>query len=268
MSHTHIVGQTHLLEKLNSYTLQTLPKTLMFLGEEGCGKHCITEYLANKFGFDLIKIEESITTDDLIEFNQKTVSTLYLIDLTRFTEKQQNQFLKFIEEPASSVYIVLTANSEIGVLPTILNRCVKFTFEPYTVEQLREFLFLAWVENDLFYKICRTPGKLVNVNDKIFSDLCALCTTIITKIQVASYANTLSIATKINYKDTYDKFDFNLFFDTLEYLALENYKETNQELSFKIYLITNQFKQKLLNKTVAKENFMLNFLTQLWKETR
>lgn len=265
-----IVGQERLLAKLNNYTLETLPRTLLFLGEDGCGKHTVTKYLAEKLNIDLIVLDENIEAETLIDFSQKTVPTLYLIDLAKFTEKQQNQFLKFIEEPANSVYIILIANSEMGILPTILNRCIKFMFEPYTIDQLKEFSWMNSVEdNELIYKVCNTPGKLANIDNKIFTNLINLCGVIITKVSAATYANTLSIATKINYKDNYDRFDFNLFFDTLEYLAFEHYRSTSQELSFKIYLLVNQFKQKKLNKfTLNKEAFVLNFLTQLWKETR
>ena len=37
----NFIGQRKLLEKLNKYTRETLPKTLLFLGDEGCGKHTV-----------------------------------------------------------------------------------------------------------------------------------------------------------------------------------------------------------------------------------
>lgn len=259
-----IVGQTKLLEKLNNYTLITLPKTLLFLGEDGCGKHTMINYITEKIGLDLVELTDKITAEQLTEFTYKTTPTAYLINLTNFDEKKQNQFLKFIEEPGEYIFIMLIANSEMGILPTILNRCVKYKLEPYSKEELQEISGSAF-DNEWVYKICKTPGQITALNLQTFTDMCQLCNTIITKIKTASYANTLTIATKINYKEDYNKFDFDLFFNALEFIAFETFKETNNEDSFKVYQITNQFKQARLNKAISKETFVLNFLTQLWE---
>jgi hypothetical protein len=93
-----------------------------------------------------------------------------------------------------------------------------------------------------------------------------LCVKLVTKIGAASYANTMSIYAKINCKEDYSKFDFNLFFNTLEYAAFTDFKNTGSEDSFKVYQITNRFKQARVNKAIVKDAFVLNFLTQLWKE--
>lgn len=265
---TTIIGQEKLLAKINSYTYETLPKTMLFIGEKGCGKHHISKYIAGKFGFDTFEITDKIEADDLIEFTQKTIPTIYLIDIVNFSEKQQNQFLKFIEEPAASVYVILLADSEIGILPTILNRCIKFVFEEYSIEQLKSFTWLAQSSNEVFYKICRTPGKLNAIDSKSFENLAALCKIVVAKITASNYANTLGLSTKVNCgKDTYDRFDIDLFLDTLEYFALEDYKATNNQISLKIYKITSQFRQKKFG-SVKADAFMYAYLTQLWKETR
>lgn len=263
-----VIGQDKLLSKINNYTYETLPKTMLFLGETGCGKHHLSKYIADKFGFDLAELTESINSDNLIEFAQRTIPTLYIINIANFTEKQQNQFLKFIEEPADSVYISLLANSEVGVLPTILNRCIKFVFDDYTVEQLKAFTWLANSDNELFYKICRTPGKLSAIDDKSFNNLVMLCNAVITKITTANYANTLSLATKLNCKkDTFDRFDVDLFFDTLKYLAFEDFKNNNNLVSFKIYSLTSEAQQKKVG-NLKLDAFMYNYFIRLWKETR
>lgn len=259
------IGQRKLQEKLNKYTRETLPKTLLFLGDEGCGKHTLIKMLAEKCTLDVIEISEKFDAEQLIDFTQKTVPTAYIINLTGFTEKQQNQFLKFIEEPSESVFVMLMANSEIGILPTILNRCVKLRFEQYSREELQAIANTN-ITNDLVFEVCKTPGMLTGLDTKTFNDLYELCVKLVTKIRVASYANTMSIFTKINCKDEYSKFDFNLFFNTLEYVAFTDFKNTLNEDSFKVYQITNRFKQARINKTIAKESFILNFLTQLWKE--
>lgn len=262
-----LVGQSSLVTKLNNYTLQTLPKTLLFLGEQGCGKHYLASYVSQLFNIKLHIITPEVTADDLIEFSQNPLTTLYLIDLNNFTEKQQNQFLKFIEEPTSTVYIILITKSESGILPTILNRCIKYYFEPYTPEQLKEISGNNEAANSIIYQICNTPGKLFNNSLSSIKDAYNLCMTLTEKLSQASWANTLKISTMINYKEDYNKIDFNLFFDTLEFVSFNYYKANNTKLSWIIYNITNKAKQIMIDKIIVKENFMLNFLTKLWKET-
>lgn len=259
----NIVGQTKLLSIIDSYTLQTLPKTLMFVGPKGCGKHTFTQYIINKFKFDFIEITENTSVDNLDEFLFRTIPTCYLIDLNKFSEKQQNQFLKFIEEPSKSVYVILIANSEAGVLNTVLNRCTKYHFEPYTKEQIERIINST--VNELAFTIFKTPGKLLNLTENDFQNIMDLADKLVHKINCASYAATLAISTKINYKDLYNKIDFNLFFDVVEHLALEDFKSTENKQSLTIFTITNKFKQYATQQNLIKETLMLNYLTTLWE---
>lgn len=257
----NIIGQTKLLSKINA--MEHLPKTLMFLGPAGCGKHTIAKYAAEKFGLDFVEIEEFMSVQDLEDYTYKTIDTLYLINLNKFTEKQQNQFLKFIEEPSKSVYIILIANSEAGILNTILNRSIKYHLEPYTKEQIAQITNTS--VNDLAFKIFQTPGKLLNLTEQSFREVLNLANIVVHSINRATYSNILTVSTKINYKDLYNKIDFNLFFDAVEYLALEDYKNNKTEQSLTVFKITNQFKQYTTQQNLIKEILMINYLTILWE---
>jgi len=257
----NIIGQTKLLSKINA--MEYLPKTLMFLGTVGCGKHTIAKYTAERFGLDFVEIEESVSAQDLEDYTHKTLDTLYLINLNKFTEKQQNQFLKFIEEPSKSVYIILIANSEAGILNTILNRSIKYHLEPYTKEQIEQITNTT--VNELAFNIFQTPGKLLNLTEPSFNDVMGLANTVVHSINRATYPNALVVSTKINYKDLYNKIDFDLFFDAVEYLALEDYVNNKTEQSLTVFKTTNQFKQYATQQNLIKEILMINYLTTLWE---
>lgn len=261
---TNIIGQTKLLNIIDSYyAKQALPKTLLFVGPAGCGKHTMSKYIAEKFDLDFVEVSEDVDSSDLEDFLFSTINTLYLIDLNKFSEKQQNQFLKFIEEPSKSVYISLIANSEVGVLNTVLNRCTKHYFESYTKEQVVQ-ITNANVP-DLAFEIFKTPGKLLNITEGSFKAILDLADKVVHKINSATYPNALTVSTKINYKDIYNKIDFNLFFDVVEYLALEDYKATANHQSFIVFDITNKFKQYATQQNLIKEILMINYLTTLWE---
>ena len=264
---TTIIGQEKLLGIIDSYyEKQTLPKTMMFIGPAGCGKHTVARYVAEKFELDFVEIDESVTSEDLENYLFSTIDTMYLINLNKFSEKQQNQFLKFIEEPTKPVFVTLIANSEVGVLTTVLNRCTKHYFDLYTQEQIAQITNTS--VNELAFNIFKTPGKLLNLTEASFQAILNLADKVVHKMSLAPYPNALVVSTKINYKDLYNKIDFALFLDVVEYLAIEDYKVTANKQSFTVFTITNKFKQHATQANLIKEILMINYLTTLWEAVR
>ena len=110
-----VIGQEKIVKILEGYTLQTAPKTMLFLGQKGCGKHWIANAFANQLGLDCVNInvaELSSSTDlrnKLIEIYQCAVDKLYVFNLDGANPTRQNVLLKFIEEPTSTMHFILTA---------------------------------------------------------------------------------------------------------------------------------------------------------------
>ena len=263
-----VIGQEKLVKALEGYTLETAPKTILFLGQSGCGKSWIANAFAKQLDLEVVVVQPDSTAEKLIEYYQCPINKMYLIDLKEITEKDQNKFLKFIEEPSKTMNIILMAESTVGILPTILNRCVKYVFEPYTPEQLKQFDWAVNCSEEIAYEICKTPGQLLELSADNLDQALGLCRAIVSSVDKASYANTLSIVTKINLKDDAKKIDFKLFFDLMTYAAFDDYKKNNNELSFKIYLYTIRQQAKALNINVAKEAFLLNYLDNIWRLAR
>ena len=263
-----VIGQEKLVKALEGYTLETAPKTILFLGQSGCGKSWIANAFAKQLDLEVVVVQPDSTAEKLIEYYQCPINKMYLIDLKDIVEKDQNKFLKFIEEPSKTMNIILMAESTVGILPTILNRCVKYVFEPYTPEQLKQFDWAVNCSEEIAYEICKTPGQLLELSADNLDQALGLCRAIVSSVDKANYANTLSIITKINLKDNAKKIDFKLFFDLMTYAAFDDYKKNNNELSFKIYLYTIRQQAKALNINVAKEAFLLNYLDNIWRLAR
>ena len=263
-----VIGQEKLVKALEGYTLETAPKTILFLGQSGCGKSWIANAFAKQLDLEVVVVKPDSTAEKLIEYYQCPINKMYLIDLKDIVEKDQNKFLKFIEEPSKTMNIILMAESTVGILPTILNRCVKYVFEPYTPEQLKQFDWAVNCSEEIAYEICKTPGQLLELSADNLDQALGLCRAIVSSVDKANYANTLSIVTKINLKDDAKKIDFKLFFDLMTYAAFDDYKKNNNELSFKIYLYTIRQQAKALNINVAKEAFLLNYLDNIWRLVR
>ena len=261
-----MIGQTKLIQAFSKYTITTLPHTVLLVGQYGCGKHMFVKQLAEKFNLDIVSLDSSITSDELTAYTYSPVAKIYLLDANTISVKQQNKFLKFIEEPHSNSFIIVTAESEALLLPTILNRCLKFNFEPYTLGELKQLPWAPKTADDLVFKLCKTPGQLLDLSDlDKFNALYTFCQSFISKITLANYANFMSIALKINCKDEPTKFDFLSFLKVLSYVAYNYYICDNNELALSIYLLTIKYIPLATNKFLSKESTLIQLLNEIWE---
>ena len=98
-----VIGQEKLVKALEGYTLETAPKTILFLGQSGCGKSWIANAFAKQLDLEVVVVQPDSTAEKLIEYYQCPINKMYLIDLKDIVEKDQNKFLKFIEEPSKAL---------------------------------------------------------------------------------------------------------------------------------------------------------------------
>lgn len=261
-----IIGQTKLVNTLLGYSFNSMPKTMLLIGESGAGKHFITKKFVEYLGVDLTEITAQATADQLVEYFQNPIQTVYTLNLSEIPEKQQHKYLKFIEEPSSNMRVILMAESEVGILPTILNRCVKFVLEDYTVEQLKQLSWATQVDNPIIYDICKTPGQLLNLAQ--IDNLGALkdfCINILRTALLCEYGPFMGFNCGINYKDNFKKFDPDIFLNLLIKTAYDLYLLEDCDVLFNMYRYLIKRKQQLINKTLSKESFMLNTLDGLWR---
>ena len=256
-----IIGQQNLLNKLNQYTINTLPDALLFIGEPGCGKHTIAKYLADRLEIDYEEVPKDFSIEDLINYQQEVILKLCIIDIDEYTVAKQNLFLKLLEEAPQNIFFVVLTTSEFNVLPTIINRTVKYYFESYSELELQEIGIK--VDNNLIYKICNTPGQLIELNQKQFEITNSLAEAFLLKANSMAISEFLGYALKFNYKEDYDKLDLILFCKLLAYYAYDYYIKTQLEYYYKIYIQATQFLSKLLYKILNKENLMYNFLLNI-----
>lgn len=266
-----IFGLDYLTSKFDAYTLDTLPHSILIIGKEGSGKHVISNYLSDKFNLNLLDISDDLS-DELIDNIYRDVSPrFYLVDLRKITEKEQNILLKLFEEPSANAYIILLANSTFSVLPTILNRGQIFNINIYDKATLMEFAKEKDVKVDMRYfgNVIETPGDIKklyssNVSMDTITDL---TNKIINKINIASYANTLTIVNKLNFKDEYDKIDVDFFLKTLYYNSAEECIKGNDK-AYTIYSNVGETLRKLTDTRLNKRILVTHMLSEIWLEAK
>lgn len=261
-----MIGQKKIQDELFSYSLKTFPKSILLLGDYGSGKHLIANKLSYKFNIPLIDITNNLDTIDEIQSN--TTQAFYLVDLTSITEKQQNILLKTLEDTNDYVYMILLSTTKNIVLPTILNRCITYTFETYSKDELLEYINQKGLKPNLL-NYCSTIGQIKNAANYNIEEVKTLCEKIADKIDKATYQNTLSIANKINYKDEYDKVDYITFLRILLKTLLDKYKEKCNTLYVEYYKIVDETLNNIvIDKRLNMKSMIEQCLTKIWRTAR
>ena len=204
-----MIGQKRLLKKINNFKLDNFPHAVLLLGNWGSGKHLMANYIATKFGLSLVDITQNISLEIINNMYLSIFPSLYIIDASLITEKEQNILLKVVEEPSEKIFLMVLGESKINLLDTLVNRCVCFNMDLYSEAELDPFIKND--NKDLMLKILDTPGQIIAFNNINLKGIYSLCEKIATKLGSASYTNTLTIVNKLNYKDEYDKYNVDLF---------------------------------------------------------
>ena len=90
---------------------------------------------------------------------------------------------------------------------------------------------------------------------------------IINKINIASYANTLTIVNKLNFKDEYDKIDVDFFLKTLYYNSAEECIKGNDK-AYTIYSNVGETLRKLTDTRLNKRILVTHMLSEIWLEAK
>lgn len=118
--------------------------SILIEGPESCGK----SYLANKYGKSMLNIEDifivqpnvnSIRTviEDCYRFTNPIVIVIENLDLG--VKSASYALLKFLEEPASHVYIVVTCRNINNIPDTIVSRCLTVSCAPPIDSDIEQF---------------------------------------------------------------------------------------------------------------------------------
>lgn len=265
-------GLGELRDKFAKYTLDTLPHSVVLLGERGSGKHSLATYIAESVGLNHLDVTELIDEEYIFNIYRCPTPYVYVIDLDELGDgdKKQNILLKLFEEPSPTAFVILLSNSKTTILPTLLNRGAVFTIPSYSEDELGAFAKEnnIEVEKEYLRTILLTPGDIKrfysnNVNAGVTKEL---IDKIINKMPIASYGNTLTIADKLNYKDEYDKIDLDFFFRCLLFSLFQKYVQQNDEISLKLYYFVDEVYTKLnKDSRLNKQITMRNTLSHMWK---
>lgn len=253
-----MVGQMKLITTVDKYiTSGRFPRTVLLEGEWGCGKHTLVAEIGSRLKLEVIDISDTLNLETLHQITLSAIPHIYLIDCANISIKEQNVILKFLEEPLKNSYIILITESKHLLLNTVANRCVVWSFQPYTDDVLMTFIEDGSSLSSLKY--ANTPGRVLQFQQHPISEMCAFASKILVQIGVANYSNVLTIPNKINFKDKSELFDFDIFTYVLLNTASDLYKDG--KIPYKVFWITNEFyntsRDSRLNKVSLFEHYLI-----------
>lgn len=201
---------------------------LILVGPEGSGKSLIARDVAH----GMIRVDVSSTVAEI----RKAVSlayrvtepTVYIIDKgDDLSPASKNTLLKVTEEPPNKARFILEARQESSVLATLLSRGKVVRLEPYTPEQIEEFLEVKRQDNpaitDEVFKILSevslTPGLAEKYLQYDVPSFYEFAENIVKHIQEVSDTNAFKSSTRIAFKDGENGYDVELLFDLLKVVA-------------------------------------------------
>ncbi len=255
-----ITGQERICNLIDRLNLDTFPRSLMLVGPIGSGKHLICDYIASKFNLTIFDITKELELETIEEIYQRVQPYLYLIKINELSVKEENLILKFLEEPLKNSYIILLAETDLGILPTVLNRCQLWYLQNYKKEFLQTFLT---VDNPLILDIAVTPGQVKNLCSSPFNEMVELADKIIDKIEIASLPNTLTLSNKLAWKDEKDKYEVRVFLLILLSRITIKWKFINDLRYVSAYQLTYQLHQNMLIKNVDGKALFEQYLINL-----
>lgn len=252
-----MIGQRELLEKLNSYTLSSLPHSILLEGERGCGKHTLFSLLADKFGVDTEVISGKLDYEYISTLFTRVSPFFCCVDGVP-TDREQNALLKFLEEPPAMCYVFILCENRNEYLETVQNRCVQFKFSQYTKDELQQF-----TTNDIVLEYANTPGQVIEFSNIDMGEMISLCDTILQKIDTASIPNTLTLSSKFNFGKDPTKFSIELFCRLLLKKALA-YAVGNPDKNYdEAYFIVSELCSKLNIPSIDKKKLFESKLLDL-----
>lgn len=255
-----MIGQKHLLKIIEDQIAEgTFPRFSILVGMEGSGRKLMAKHIATKLDAQPVFIDGKVEqVRQVIKVaNAAFIKTLYVfVDADKMSANAENALLKFLEEPPNNAYILLTAESEYNLLPTVRSRGMAYYMDLYNPMEIEQYLVSYMPippDGEAFKKIfkdtCETPGDVQVLAKMNAEDFYKYVNLVVDNIAEVVGANALKIGNKIALKaEESDKYDLKMFFKVFIDICLKK----QDSIHARWVKITNQYLRQLSTKGINK----------------
>lgn len=263
-----MIGQTSFIKFINNLELNNFPRSILLLGNKGCGKKSLIDnIIVPKLGYDIKDLTDRIDQETIEKMYIDPIPCIYRFDLRQLTIKEQNMLLKIVEEPPKGSYLIFMEINKSNVIPTLLNRCQIWEFLPYSKTELEIFL-----ENEaqrFILDFCSTPGEVIeyrNISFQTYTEIKSICEKMVSAIATANFANILTISDRIDFKGNDDsKWNIDFFCKILLKVVTDTVLSTPSSCFSLLYIRTNLLNQALRISNINKQHLFENYLFDIKK---
>lgn len=254
-----MIGQEQLLNFIDlQISTGKYPRCSIFIGKRGSGKRTLAKYIASAMHAQCVITDGKIdAVRQIIRLTSTShTKTVYVFaNADKMSQNAENAVLKLFEEPPNNAYIIITAQSEEGLLNTIKSRGVVYHMQPYTPVQIAQY----FGQNDeKVMQICETPGDVDALMKSGIDKVYSYAELVADNIGEVTGANALKIGSKIAFKDEPEKIDILTFFKTFSAVCYNRINETYAQW----ILITLDYIQQLnikgVNKSMLFDSWVLD----------
>ena len=269
ITRNNIIGQKDLLDRIDALIdSDNFPRFSIIVGGRLSGKKLICSYIADKLGCTYVPCSSKVEdVRQIIDMSNSTLEYMLYVfhNISNMSISAKNALLKITEEPPQNAYFIMNTTNPENILPTILSRGTSFYIQPYTLDELNEYLGTKpWYTEE--YKslldLCSTPGEVDELDKCNVQELVSFTNKILDNIGVASLPNVLKLANNFNLKkDDTDKYDIQMFFKCVMYIASKRYKDTKDNnynlLCIETCKIQSEFRTVSINKLAVLDKWLL-----------
>ncbi len=266
-----MVGQVQLLKQIDDLIEnKELPRFIVITGKKGSGKKLVAHYISTKsHAAEWVLPNNKIDTIRLlIHEAYKHINPIICIlqDADEMSNEAQNSLLKLAEEPPNNAVIVMTVQDINNVLRTIKSRAFVLSTEPYTLDQLNEYVVSQYEGSELYGELCDTPGECDLLHKMGGPKFVEFVDKVVDNIGTVPIANCFKVVDSLAVDKEDDKgYDVRLFFKAVIRRCLK--KDPMDKEYIQMAMLTSerlsQLRMKNLNKRMLVTTWILD-VRKLW----
>jgi DNA polymerase-3 subunit delta' len=275
-----MIGQEHLLAYAQKLIDSGFPRFVILVGARGSGKTTLTRQLCEALHYKLVSVGNTVDeVRDVIanSYNNTEPIVYVLTDTDKMSVAAKNALLKVTEEPPQKAYFIQTVTDLSNSLPTLVSRACILKMDPYTYEQLRQYLETKYPQHQLSAEqlqfICETATVPLEV-DMLMSydvqDFINFVNTTANHLHTVNSANAFKIENKLALKKDEDKWDVVLFLQALNIQLLALYYTTRHKPFYEAFkLVCDTIIQIKVKNSVNKQyclDQLIIGIRKCWRE--
>ena len=258
--------QDKIISEIKRIKQEIFPNTTLLYGDFGAEFSIVIDAIKDHLGLESEDITDAISYERIQDIYLNSTPKVYTINILNLTEKQQNVLLKFVEEPLSTSYIVLTATYDTRIIDTLANRCFVLFLDTYKYEEIKHLIKYTCEDESYLKYISTTPYLIEKYNNYNIEKIYNLCKNISERLQDASFQNTLTISGNLKFSED---LEFDLFLRTLLYTICMSFKNSrdsqrNNTLLDYYSIVREHLVTERRSKILARDVLFDNLLTELW----